>query len=78
MSRSNEWTVTCDIVSPNCIHTGSMPSQSLLPSEWMNITGALFGATGQAGNNVDVCPACMGDLSVLPPAWAAIIPTVPS
>jgi hypothetical protein len=79
MSRSVTWTATCDIQSPDCIHTATMPGQNVLPAGWMNLAGALFGGDGgQAGNNLDVCPQCEADLAVLPPAWLAVIPTPPS
>jgi hypothetical protein len=91
MSRSAAFSVTCDIdkstvgvVDTNASDSGenngwTKPAPTTLPEGWMNLQGELFGSTHDFnGNNIDVCPTCLAQLSGLPEQWQAIIPAIPS
>lgn len=75
MSRNTVYTATCDVDTTT---TADMPNESNLPQGWLNLQGALFGLGAQNGNNIDVCPTCLEQLTALPPQWQALIPAPPA
>jgi hypothetical protein len=81
--RTVNYTITCDVdKTTTAMVTVASPvplEEVPLPSDWLNLKGQLFGAQDKFNDNdVDVCPACLAQLSGLPAQWQAIIPAVPT